>query len=103
MLVLLRKFDAFIMRASNLLSSCHGIVTVRKPKESVLTSIQQTLQKRDNSQQYVKTKKNIYAQVWKVNTKHLQVKIDNFIYTFYTTYTLITKLKNKRITAMQRQ
>ena len=100
-IVLRCKLDAFIVQASNLLSSCHGIVTPRKSKESVLTSIQQTLQKRDNSQQYVKTKKNIYAQVWKVNTKHLQVKIDKFIYTFYTTYTLITKLKNKETIAKQ--
>ena len=33
MLVLRRKLDAFIVRASNLLSSCHGIVTPHKPKE----------------------------------------------------------------------
>ena len=50
MLVLRRKLDAFIVQASNLLSSCHGIVTPCKPKESVLTITQQTLQKRDNSQ-----------------------------------------------------
>ena len=46
---------------------------------------------------------HIYAQVWKVNTKHVQVKVDKFMYTFYTTYTLITKIKNKRIIAIQRQ
>ena len=62
MLVLCRKFDAFIVRASNLLSSCHGIVTLHKPKESVLTTTQQTLQKRDKSQQYVKTRKNTNMQ-----------------------------------------
>ena len=45
--------------------------------------------------------KHIYAQVWKVNTKHVQVKIDKFMYTFYTTYTLITKLKNKETITMK--
>ena len=47
--------------------------------------------------------KHIYAQVWKVNTKHVQVKIEKFMHTFYTTYTLVTKLKNKRIIAIQKK
>ena len=62
MLVLRRKRDTFIVRARNLLSSCHGIATPRKPKESVLTTTQQTLRVRDNSQHHMKTKKitNMY-------------------------------------------
>ena len=90
MFVLHCKLEAFIMRASNLLSSCHGIVTPRKPKESVLKITQQTLQKQDNSQQYVKT--HICTNI-----------IYKLMYNFYTTCTLITKLKNKEIITMQNQ
>ena len=74
MLVSRRKLDTFIMRSSNLLSSCHGVVTPHKPKESVLTSTQQTLRKRDNSQQYVKIKKNTYMHKY-----HIQVNVQ-FLY-----------------------
>ena len=80
MFALRHKIDAFIVLESNLLSSFHGIVRLRKPKENVLTSTQQTLQKRDNSQQYVKTKKNTYMHKY-----HIQVNIQ-FLYNIYINY-----------------
>ena len=84
MLVLRRKFYAFIVRASNLLYSCHGIITQRKPKESVITITQQMLQKRDNSQQYVKT--HICTDI-----------IYKLMYNFYKTYTLLQNSKTKEL------
>ena len=91
MLVLRRKLDSFIVRANNLLSSCHGSVTPPNPKESVLTITQLMLRKRDNSQQYVKTKKNTYMHKY-----HIQVNIQ-FLYNIYINYKT-QKQKNYRNT-----
>ena len=72
MLILCCKLDAFIVRASNLLSSCHGIVTLCKPKEKRLNKHAINVTKMIQFTTICENKeKHIYAQVWKVNTKHV--------------------------------